>query len=302
MLWCEVRVTAPLDRVEDVAEVLRAVAPAGVSIEEPVVPLGPEEGVRLVPGRPAVVTCYLLVDDGLGARLEEVKARLAQHDLHLPLETRRIAEAAWATVWKEHFHVERVGRRLVVRPSWRAFTPQPGDVVIDLDPGMAFGTGQHETTRGCLVMLERLVTPGMRVIDVGTGSGILAIAAAKLGATSILAVDIEPQAVTVAAENAARNGLADRIHVGRGSLGPSWPFAGTADGWADLLVANIHARALVELAPAIVAALRPGAAVVLSGIIAGRETEVRDAFAQRGLALTDALTDGEWRTLAMRYG
>jgi ribosomal protein L11 methyltransferase len=302
MLWCEVRVTVPLDQAEVVAEVLRDMAPAGVSIEEPLVPLGPEEGVRLLPGRPAVVSCYLLVDDSLGARLDALDAGLAARGLRPEIESRRVAEAEWADAWKDHFHVERVGRRLVIRPSWRDFQPSPDDVVIDLDPGMAFGTGQHETTRGCLVMLERLVAPGMQVLDVGTGSGILAIAAVKLGAATVSAIDVEPQSVMVAGENAARNGVSGQIRVALGSLGASWPFAIPSEDSSDLLVANIHARALVELAPEIDAAARPGAAIVLSGIIAEREPEVLEAFAAMSWCVIDAIADGEWRTLAMRRG
>ena len=302
MLWCEVRVTVPLDQSEIAAEVLRGLAPSGVSIEEPLVPLGPEEGVRLLPDRPAVVSCYLLVDDGLGARLEALDAALATRGVRPSIEARRVAEAEWADAWKDHFHVERIGRRLVIRPSWRDFRPGPDDVVIDLDPGMAFGTGQHETTRGCLVMLERLVAPGMQVIDLGTGSGILAVAAVKLGAAMVLAVDIEPQSVIVAAENAARNGVDSRVRVALGSLGSSWPFEQPPAGWADLVVANIHARALVELAPEIVIAARPAAALVLSGVIAERESEVRGAYAAFGWTVIDAIADGEWRTLALRRG
>ena len=300
MLWCEVRLAVPLAQVEAAAEVLRTVAPAGVSIEEPLILLGPEEGVRLEPRRPAVVTCYLLVDDSLGTRLEQIAARLTQQRIRAAIETRRVEEVEWADAWKDHFHVERIGRRMVIRPSWRDYTPLPGDVVIDLDPGMAFGTGQHETTRGCLLLLEEIVEPGVAVLDVGTGSGILAIAAVKLGAASVLAVDLEPQSIVVAEENATRNGVSDRIRVARGSLGDEWPFPEPASVVADLVVANIHARVLLERADALVAATRAGGALILSGIIAEREQEVRAAFEAIGLAPVRRLADGEWRTLALR--
>ena len=300
MLWCEVRVAvAPAD-VEAAADALRAVAPGGVSIEEPVIPLGPEEGVRLDPHRPALVACYLPVDDRLGARLADVDARLHAAGRHPAIETRRVEEAEWADAWKEHFYVERVGRRLVIRPSWRDYAPLPDDLVIDLDPGMAFGTGQHPTTRRCLVMLEDRVRPGMRVLDLGTGSGILAIAAAKLGAGSVLAVVVEPQAVTVAEQNAARNGVAAVVRVAHGSLGANWPFPEPPVRLADLIVANIHARVLIDLAPAIAAALRPEGVAVASGIIAGREDDVRDAFTAGGLRLVEMRADREWRTLALQ--
>lgn len=300
MLWCEVRLTVPLSQVEAAADVLRAFAPGGVSIEEPLILLGPEEGVRLEPRRPAVVACYLLVDDRLGERLDQIHARLAEQGIHPAIETRRLEETEWAEAWKEHFHVERIGRRIVIRPSWRAYEPLPGDVVIELDPGMAFGTGQHETTRGCLVLLEELIEPGVRVLDVGTGSGILAIAAVKLGADSVLAVDLEPQAITVTRENAERNGVAGRVGVALGSLGEAWPFAEQPVALAGLVVANIHARVLLEIADDLVTALRPGGAMILSGIIADREADVCAAFVERGLAVVRSLPDRDWRTVALR--
>ena len=300
MLWCEVRVSVPLDQVEPAAEALRVVAPGGVSIEEPVVPLGPEEGVRLERHRPAVVSCYLLVDDGLGARLDQIDELLDARGMRPEIETRRVDEAEWADAWKEHFNVLQVGRRTVIRPSWREYAPQPGDVVIDLDPGMAFGTGQHETTRGCLVMLEEIVRPGMRVLDTGTGSGILAIAAVKLGAASVMAVDVEPQSIAVARENATRNGVGERIRVARGSLGADWPFDDAPYGIADLVVANIHARVLIDLAGELTAALTPPGALILSGIIADREVDVHNAYHALGYSVTNVLAEGDWRTLALR--
>jgi ribosomal protein L11 methyltransferase len=300
MLWCEVRLSVPLVQVEPAAEALRAVAPGGVAIEEPVVPLGPEEGVRLERKRPAVVSCYLPVDDGLGARLDEIDRLLSDAGIEPRIETRRLDEQAWADAWKDHFHVEHIGERLVIRPSWRDYRARSGDIVIDLDPGMAFGTGQHETTRGCLVLLERFAWPGMRVLDVGTGSGILAIAAAKLGASRVLACDVEQQSIPVARENARANGVAERVRVELGSLGPRWPFAEPPTSCADLLLANIHARALIDLAKPLAAALAPGGTAILSGIIADRERDVVESFAAQELDPIDRLADGDWRTVALR--
>ncbi len=260
------------------AEALRAVAPGGVSIEDPIVPLGPEEGVRLDRRRPSVVKAYLPLDDGLGERLDRLDAALETLGLRPALRTRTVREEDWADAWKEHFHVERFGERIVIRPSWRTYEPRSGDVVIDLDPGMAFGTGQHPTTRMCLELLEREVRPGMVVLDVGTGSGILAVAAVKLGAARVLALDIEPQAVQVARENAARNGAAGAIWVELGTLDhPPNP--------ADLAVANITASAVATLAPAFAAALRPGAPLIGSGIVGERLDEVRAALERVGFTV-----------------
>ncbi len=217
-IWCEVSASAPVEQAETVAEAMRTVAPGGVSIEDPLVPLGPEEGVRLDRRKPSVVKAYLPVDDGLGERLERLDAAFAALGVRPELTTRTVREEDWAGAWKEYFHVERFGERVVIRPSWRDHDPRPGDVVIDLDPGMAFGTGQHPTTRMCLELLEREIRSGMTVLDVGTGSGILAVAAVKLGAARVLAFDIEPGAVKVARENAGRNGVAGAIQLEVGTL------------------------------------------------------------------------------------
>lgn len=293
MTWCEISAAVPVEQAELAAEAMRTVAPDGVAIEDPLIPLGPDEGVRLERRRPSVVKAYLPVDDRLGERLDALDAALAALGLRPVLHTRTVREQDWADAWKEHFHVERVGRRLVIRPSWRPFTPQPGDVVIDLDPGMAFGTGQHPTTRTCLELLEEHVRPGDVVLDVGTGSGILAVAAVKLGAARCLALDVDPQAVRVARDNAARNGVAERVQVAEGTL--------TADDALrhafDLAVANITAAAVAALAPALAAALRPGGTLIGSGIVADRLDEVRAALAAAELSITEVRAVADWRTL-----
>jgi ribosomal protein L11 methyltransferase len=209
-----------------------------------------------------------------------------------------VHEQDWADAWKEHFHVERVGRRLVIRPSWRPFVPEPGDVVIDLDPGMAFGTGQHPTTRACLELLEEHIRPGDAVLDVGTGSGILAVAAVKLGAARCLALDVDPQAVRVARDNAARNGVAERVQVVEGTL----PTALASRHAFDLAVANITAAAVAALAPALATALRPGGTLIGSGIVADRLDAVLAALAAAGCSVTDVRAIGDWRTVAARAG
>ena len=318
MIWCEISAATPVEQAELVAEVLRTVAPAGVAIEDPLTPLGPEEGVRLDRRRPSLVKAYLPVDDGLGERLDRLDAAFAALGLRPELRTRTVREEEWADAWKEYFHVERVGRRIVVRPSWRAYSPRPGDVLIELDPGMAFGTGQHPTTRMCLELLEREVQPGMFVLDVGTGSGILSLAALKLGAARCLALDIDPQAVQVARENAGRNGVADVVRVELGSLGDLTPCPPSLKGRGaveasprngaepearfapcnvDLAVANITAAAVAALAPACAAALRPGARLIGSGIVAERTDDVRAALRRAGFTVGEVRADGEWRAV-----
>lgn len=298
MTWCEISAAVPVELAELAAEAMRAVVPDGVAIEDPLIPLGPDEGVRLERRRPSLVKAYLPVDDRLGERLHALDAAFATLGLHPELRTRTVHEQEWADAWKEHFHVERVGRRLVIRPSWRPYTPQPDDVVIDLDPGMAFGTGQHPTTRTCLELLEERVTPGAVVLDVGTGSGILAVAAVKLGAARCLALDVDAQAVRVARENAARNGVADQVQVVEGTL----PIALAPRQAFDLALANITAAAVAALAPALTAALRPGGTLIGSGIVAGRLDEVLEALRAAGFVIREVRAVGDWRTVVARAG
>lgn len=297
--WCEVSAAVPVELAELAAEAFRVVATAGVSIEDPVVPLGPEEGVRLERRRPSIVRAYFPVDDRLGERLLALDTALETFGLRPELTTRTLREEEWAEAWKEHFHVERFGRRIVIRPSWRAYTPEPDDVVIELDPGMAFGTGQHPTTRMCLELLEEQITPGARVLDVGTGSGILSLAAAMLGASFCIALDIEEQAVQVARANNRRMGLERVIRVEPGTLGGS-NAAAPQDGTIDLALANITANAVIALSDALARSLRPGAALIASGIVAERLDDVHAALAGAGLVGVDVRAGGDWRAVLAR--
>ena len=172
----------------------------------------------------------------------------------------------------------------------------PRDVILTLDPGMAFGTGQHETTRMCLEALETAVTQGVRVLDVGCGSGILGIAALKLGAREVYAVDVDANCVRVTHENAAMNGVGGVLHVGIGSMGASWPFDVPAVGF-DVVVANIIARIIIEMADALVAAVAPAGRLIVSGIIGEREIEVREALAASGARVESVRAMGDWRCI-----
>ena len=208
------------------------------------------------------------------------------------VETDTVTDSGWAENWKAHFPPLTVGDRLFVHPPWITEVP-PGRVPIVLDPGMAFGTGHHASTRGCLVLLEAALRdrPGARVLDLGTGSGILAIAARKLGAREIWAIDIDADACAVAAENAAVNDVHD-LHIGTDLAAARGPF--------DVVLANLFAAQLVEFAPTIAGRLAAGGAAIGAGILAAEAEAVASAWRAAGLLADDDWHDEGWVALAYR--
>jgi ribosomal protein L11 methyltransferase len=299
--WLELTVAADVEAVEAVSEILGRVAPVGTTVEPAFELVDEGLGARIDTTRPAFVRAYLPAGDETASRRAIADASEALGHLQAfglrpigELTTRVVQDADWAEAWKEQFPVLRVGRRLVIRPTWRDLEPLPGDVVVALDPGMAFGTGLHPTTRLCLAALERLADRGrlvgQRVLDLGCGSGILSIAAVRLGATSAFGMDTDPIAVEATAANAARNGLEGSIAAGEGSLPTgSSPFG--------VVLANLIAGVLVPLAPQLRAELADGGALVASGIFVDREAEVADAFVAAGLAITGRDAEGDWIAL-----
>jgi ribosomal protein L11 methyltransferase len=299
--WLELSVEADPEAVEAVSEILSRVAPGGASVEPAFQLIDEGLGARVDPTRPAIVRAYVPARDVAGA--EAAAATAAEALGHLQafglrpigdLRTRPVDEADWADAWKAHFPVLRIGRRIVVRPTWRDHAEQPGDVVLALDPGMAFGTGLHPTTRLCLAAIESLADrgaiAGARVLDVGCGSGILAIAAGQLGAREVLGVDTDPIAIEATDANVDRNGLAAGVRAREGSL-PS------GEGPWHVVLANLIASLLVTLAPALGAELRPGGTLLASGIFVDREAEVGRAFDGAGLDVTARSAEGDWVAL-----
>lgn len=297
MDWIELSAVLPGEHVEELCAALRAVTPGGCSIEDPIVPLGPEEGVRHEPWRPSTVRVYLPADSHLAERRALAHELMADLPFAVQLDERPVREEDWANGWKEFFQVERIGNRLVVQPTWREYLPGARDVVLHLDPGMAFGTGQHETTRMCLIAVEETVQPGMLVLDLGCGSGILAIAAARLGAKAVDALDVESVAVEATTANAVRNDVQHLIRVAEGSLGERWPFGTAPVAAYDVGLANIHAAAAIDLAPALHMAIRAGGLLVVSGIIAERLDDVLTALYVAGFISPEVRSDGAWRAV-----
>ena len=300
MKYLELTIAVRPEAVEAAADVLRRVAPGGVSIEPPFEAVDEDGGVAYIDA-PVRLRAWLAADDSSRSAVAKLRRELRSlgDGLARPLRTRTVREEAWANAWKQYFQVQRVGRRIVLRPSWRDYEPAPGDVVIALDPGQAFGTGQHATTRLCLEALEQRLRPGTAVLDLGCGSGVLAIAAALLGAAHVDAVDIDPPAVEATRENAERNAVAACVRVARGSLGESWPFAQSPDGRYDLVLANISARVIQELAGPLVGALRADGLALVSGIVDDQAEATCEALAHAGGRVVERRAEEEWRLLVV---
>jgi ribosomal protein L11 methyltransferase len=299
--WLELAVEADPEAVEAVSEIFSRVAPGGTSVEPAFDLVDEGLGARVDPTRPAIVRAYLPARDRAAAERAADEVRTALGHLQAfglrpigELRTRLVDEADWADAWKAHFPVMRIGRRLVIRPTWRQHRAAPDDVVLTLDPGMAFGTGLHPTTRLCLAAIEVLADDGRlhgaQVLDVGCGSGILAIAALKLGADAALGVDTDPIAIEATLANARRNRLGRRLGAREGSLPSGRPPV-------DVVLANLIAAVLVPLAPALNAELRPGGTLLASGIFVDREADVTAAFEAAGLAVAGRSTEGDWVAL-----
>ncbi|MCC6793318.1 MAG: 50S ribosomal protein L11 methyltransferase [Thermomicrobiales bacterium] len=299
--WLQLSVEVDHEAVEPVTELFaRYGYNEGVAIEEPFTQDGDGDNLAVDPTRPVWVRTFINAADVDPARLDEIRNalwHLGQIRRVGSLQIEERAEEDWANAWKEHFRPLRAGRKTIIAPPWHEFsTESADDIVVILDPGMAFGTGTHPSSRLCLMGLEKQLERGDVVFDVGTGSGILAIAAVKLGASHVDAVDIEPVAVRSAAENAARNGVAERIRTALGTAEPGGEFQGPY----DVVVANIISRVLVELSDGLANAVKPGGLLIMSGVIESREPLVREAFEPRGFRLIDREQIDDWVGLTYR--
>jgi len=298
--WYQVTCEVPAEYLEPVADFLSELSGCGVCTENRAVDSFSADDIP--PLSRASVTSYFSVPCLIDAQLARIIAFLVglgdAAAIAVPTVT-LLGEEDWADAWKVNFKPIRVGERLLVTPSWEQPADVQGRAVIVLDPGMAFGTGGHETTRLCLECLESLLLPATAetlagpVLDLGTGSGILAIAAAKLGVQRIDAVDIDPQAVSVAAENCRLNQVEHQVQC------RTTPLDRLGGGYT-LILANILAEELVRLGPELAVRLAPGGSLILSGILAEREELVRSGYASLPLQFTATYTDGEWRCLLYR--
>jgi ribosomal protein L11 methyltransferase len=294
--WVEMVCEVPSELADIVADYLTGISSGGVCVENLDVDAFSLDEIRHSPT--TSVKAYFAAGDDIEALLAETGAFLdglaARHPglvLGKP-SLSKVRSEDWSSSWKAHFKPVRVGRRLLVVPSWEEPHARPDDIVLRLDPGMAFGTGGHETTRLCLELLERIMdgmplTLSPAVLDLGTGSGILAMAAVRLGAGRVRAVDIDPQAVEVARENLAANGMEQLVECS------TTPLEALTESY-DVILANILAEELVRLAPNLVERLAPGGMLILSGILAEKEGLVQRGFAPHPLEYRETVTNGEW--------
>ena len=307
--WLGVSVKVNHQAVEAVADMLREAGASnyGVVIEDPVLinTLREKANWELtdIPQQTntevVTVTAYYQEDAKLSGKLAEIETGLKNIEQRIgkfqlaPMTFQKIKQEDWANEWKQYFHTTHIGKSLVIKPSWEEYTPIPGEKIIHIDPGMAFGTGTHHTTAMCMAELEEIVQPASLVFDVGTGSGILAIAAGLLGAKKVKAVDKDPSAVKVAKENVAMNNLAGIIDVLQGDL-----LTGT-EGRANIIVANIIADVIVILLKDVPYKLLPGGLFLASGIIEERVEDVEEAAKKAGMVIKKINRQGGWAAILM---
>jgi ribosomal protein L11 methyltransferase len=302
MKWAEISIQTSHEATEAVADIFHDLGSSGVVIEDPELvntylhsgnwdycDIPEELNTEVV-----TIKAYLPVDELLDDKLrvfEQRVNRLHEHNLDKGrgcINCREVQEEDWASSWKEYFHPVRVSEHIVIKPSWEEYVPVEGDIVIELDPGMAFGTGTHHTTLMCIRCLEAVIKPGNTVFDIGTGSGILAVAAAKLGAACVRAVDLDPVAVRVAEENVAINNVTKTVAITQGDL-----LTGV-NGKADVIVANIIADIIINMLPDVRSRLADNGLFIASGIISDRLSDVTEALINHGFVVDKVIEEGGW--------
>lgn len=298
--WLEVSLELDGEAAEAAAEVMARYGYQGIAIEHGGIPPDKLDEDELPPPAYLIVRAYLPIDSQTEEARQKFETALGYLNMMLPMPQptyRTVAEEDWAEAWKAHYHPVRIGRRVLIRPVWVPLEIGPDDVEIALDPGMAFGTGTHPTTQLCLEAIEDLIQPGANVLDLGCGSGILAIGAAKLGAHHVLGLDIDSVAVDVARENIASNGVADRITIEQGSLENII----TSARRFDLIVVNILARIIIQMCDQHLGqTVRPGGLAIFSGIIDTQADDVEAALVKTGLTPTRRRQQGDWVAIEAR--
>jgi ribosomal protein L11 methyltransferase len=308
MEWIELAIETDHDGVEMVCHVLDQAGIEGTAIEDPAdieeLVHDPtrwdyiDADVLKLTGNRVVVKGYLPGGREIPGKLEIIRQQLKELSERnsglgeLRLTVGSVNDEDWAQNWKKYYKPMKIGKNIIIKPSWEEYRSDDGHIVIELDPGMAFGTGGHESTSLCIEMLEDMVQIGDRVMDIGCGSGILAITAAKLGAGSVFAYDISDVAVDTARKNVEINNVGDIVHVDTGNL------LGSASGRADIIVANIIADTIMDMASDVPEFLKPGGIFIASGIITDRADEVIRAIEDAGMKIVRQRVANEWVAVA----
>lgn len=308
MKWCEISIQTSHEAVELIAEIFRDLGASGVVIEDPElvndyitsgkwdytdIPIAKETEV-------VVEKAYLPVNGELEGRIQtlqqEIKALESRGVNTAPavLTTAELQDEDWSDTWKQYFHTEKPGERVVIKPTWEEYEPKDDEVVIELDPGAAFGTGTHATTSMCIRQLEKLVKPGMTVFDVGTGSGILSIISAKLGAKNIQAVDYDDSVLKIVEENLEQNNVQDIISVAQSDLMQN------VHGKAELVIANIIADIIIRLFDQLDEHLEQGGTLLTSGIIEDRIEDVLATAEAHGYGVVERLENKGWACITFK--
>jgi ribosomal protein L11 methyltransferase len=312
MKWSEISIHTSQEAVEAVSNILHEAGASGVVIEDPemlmrdwdvtygeVYQLSPQD----FPEDGVIIKAYFPINSYLGETIEEIKLavnNLVLFDIPIGLgqiTLSEVHEEEWATAWKKYYKPVHISNRITITPTWEEYEPQSKDeMVIELDPGMAFGTGTHPTTVLCIRALEDYVSRGMHVIDVGCGSGVLSIAAAKLGAESILALDLDELAVKTTSINSKLNNVSGKIKFKQNNLLEG------IETQADLIVSNILAEIIVRFVDDAYALLKPGGTFITSGIIAQKEEDVKEALSQAGFEIIETRHLEDWTAIAAKKG
>lgn len=304
MKWSEFAIQTTNEAVEPVSNILHEAGASGVVIEDPLELVKERENVfgeiyhlnpDDYPDEGVVIKAYLPVNSFLGDTIDAIKEsinNLLLFDIDLGKNVVSISEVneeEWATAWKKYYYPVKISERFTIVPTWEDYTPVSSDeLIIELDPGMAFGTGTHPTTVMCIQALERTVTPGDLVVDVGTGSGVLSIAAALLDAKRIQSLDLDEVAVQSAKQNVEINNVQDKVSVSQGNL------LDGVDEQADIVVANILAEVIMRFTDDVAKVVKPGGYFIASGIIQTKKQDVKDAIIASGFTVEETILMEDW--------